>query len=678
MTDVPAPQPVAPHSAPRSAARPPWLVPGAIGAGALAILVAALLLGGGSPKPAPQGIPDPGPVTGWGLPISTLATNIGIVGAIGALLVGVLMAPAQRDERGEAHELSGVGLRCLRHAGRWAALWFAGSVAGLLFGLSDVMGLPVGKLDTAMLRSYLSVDLGRAQLAVVVLGAIVALLARWTLSLRGGALLFLCALGALVPPALSGHAAAAGNHDLATSSLFVHLVGASLWVGGLVAVVLVARRSKPLLAALLPRFSALALWCFVAVAISGVANAWLRLGAIGELWGSRYGWLVIGKVAALAALGAFGYLHRRRYVTAIAQQRPMPSFVAFVMAEIAVMAAAVGLATALGRTPTPVQPLTSPSPAELLIGYPIPELTPARLLWGGRPDILVIGALLAVTFAYFGGVRRLRARGDHWPIGRAIAFGCGLALVAYSVCGPLAIYGQATFSAHMMQHMFLTMAAPILLGLGAPITLAMRALPTRGRAGNRGAREWLMAALHSRVTRFFTHPLIALTLYIVTLYGFYFTPVFDWSMKHHSVHLLMHVHFLAIGMLFFWVVLGIDPVPRKIPHLGRVGLLLVSVPFHAFFGVTIMTGATILAHDWFSALQLPWVHDLLADQRVGGGIAWSFGEIPTVMVLAAIFVQWYRADEREAARRSRRPEAEDAALAAYNAHLAELNRRAER
>ncbi len=659
------------------ASRTPRLAVAGIAAAALVALIDALLIGGGRPTPAPPGIPDPGALTGWALPICTLITNVGLVGAIGALTVGVLLAPAEPNKRGQPAELSGVGLRCLRHASRWGVVWLVGALGGLVFGLSDVVAAPVGALTPGMMRDYLGVSLGQAQLASILLAGVVTLGARTAFTLGGGAFVSLCALGGLVPPALTGHAASAGNHDIATSSLFVHLLAASLWVGGLVAIVLVGRTSRRILAGLLPRFSTLALWCYVAIGVSGVANAWVRLGSVEQVWNTRYGWLVIGKVVALAALGTFGYRHRRRYLRAIAAQRVVPGFVRFVAGELAIMAATVGLATALSRTPTPVQPTSTPTRAELLIGYPVPKMTLGRLVFGGRPDVLLLGGIVTVAVLYYGGVLRLRRRGDRWPAGRSIAFGAGLLLVAYVLCGGLAVYGQATFSAHMVQHMTLTMGVPILFGMGAPITLALRALPVRGQGGSRGAREWLLAVLHSKPVRLLTHPLVALGLYIATLYGFYFTPAFEWSLSHHSGHILMHLHFLAIGMLFFWVVLGIDPAPRKIPHLGRVGLLFASMPFHAFFGVAIMMSSTVLAESWFSALRLPWVHSLLADQRTGGGIAWAFGEIPTVIVLAAIFVQWYRADERENSRRARHPAAEDADLAAYNARLEQLHRDSE-
>ena len=664
------PRPVGRPRLPAAARRRRMVVAVLVAAGAIATLLAALWIGGGRPSAAPAGIPDPGAITGWGLPITTLLTNIAMVGTIGALVVGVLLAPAERGG-----QLSGVGLRCMTHASRWATVWLVGATAAAVFGVSELVAVPVSSLTAPMMHDYFSVQLGQAQLAVIAIAAVAAIAARRVLTLNGGILVLICASFALVPPSLTGHANIPGDHDLAVSSLLVHLVAASAWVGGLVAIVLAAGRSRRISSQLVPGFATLATWCWIAVGVSGVVNAHLRIGWGGKPWDSRYGWLVLVKLGCFIVLGGFGWWHRRHYVKAIAAQRDAPGFARFVVAELAVMAGTVAVATALSRTPTPPNPSAGRSPSALLLGYDVPPISARHLVFGARPDLLTLAALIAAVIMYYGGVRRLRRRGDRWPIGRSIAFGSGLLIVAYVLVGGLARYSQALFSAHMVAHMALTMLAPILLGLGAPITLALRALPTRTRSGGRSARQWLVVALHHPVTRVLSHPLVALALYVVTLYGLYFTPAFGWAMRSHSAHLVMHAHFLAVGCLYFWSILGIDPMPRKWPHLARIGMLAASMPFHAFFGITLMTGTTLLAGDWFSSLRLDWVGSLLADQQTGGGIAWAFSEIPTVLVLAAVFVHWFRSEEREAARRARHPQIDDAELAAYNDYLAELDRR---
>ncbi|RJK98337.1 cytochrome c oxidase assembly protein [Vallicoccus soli] len=347
------------------------------------------------------------------------------------------------------------------------------------------------------------------------------------------------------------------------------------------------------------------------------------------------------------------------------------------------MASAVALGVALSRTPPPAgEEVTAlGSPAAAFLGYELAPLSAARWVTAWRPDALVLGAVLLAGALYALGVHRLLRRGDRWPWGRSASFAAGLLLVVWVTNGGPGVYGTAMFSMHMVQHMALTMLAPILLTLAAPVTLALRALPaarSRGGQGSTGPREWLLAAVHSRVASFLTHPLVSFGLYVSTLYAFYFTPALAWSMQSHVAHLLMHAHFLGVGLLYLWPIIGVDPAPRRLPHLARMVLLFASMPFHAFFAVAVMSSDDLFARDWFSGLQLPWV-DLYADQRLGGGIAWSFAELPALAVLAALFVQWYRHDQRTGERADRRAGADgEAELAAYNARLAALDARSRR
>jgi cytochrome c oxidase assembly factor CtaG len=234
----------------------------------------------------------------------------------------------------------------------------------------------------------------------------------------------------------------------------------------------------------------------------------------------------------------------------------------------------------------------------------------------------------------------------------------------------------AMFSMHMVAHMLLSMLVPILLVLGAPMTLALRALPTAGRGEPPGPREWLLAALHSRVSRFLTHPIVATAVFVVGFYGLYLGGLFDAAVSNHAAHVLMNVHFLLSGYLFYWVVIGIDPTPRQIPQWGKVGMVFASLPLHAFFGVVLMGTKAVLGETFYRSLQLSWHTDLLGDQRLGGGIAWAAGEVPLVVVMIALLIQWRRSDQRTAKRLDRAADRDDDAdLAAYNAMLAELARR---
>jgi cytochrome c oxidase assembly factor CtaG len=228
----------------------------------------------------------------------------------------------------------------------------------------------------------------------------------------------------------------------------------------------------------------------------------------------------------------------------------------------------------------------------------------------------------------------------------------------------LARYGPVLFSVHMIQHMALTMLAPVLLVLGGPITLGLRALRPSGDPALRGPREWLLAIVHSRLSVLLTHPLVALTIYVSSLYAMYFTGVYEVTLRSHLAHLLMFAHFLLAGSLFFWILIGVDPAPRQLPYPVRIPLLFISMVFHAFFGVAIMQSEAVIAADWYAALHRPWGGTPLADQSVGGGIAWAFGEIPSLLVMGSLFFQWAQSDEREQRRLDRAADRSEARTAA--------------
>jgi len=216
------------------------------------------------------------------------------------------------------------------------------------------------------------------------------------------------------------------------------------------------------------------------------------------------------------------------------------------------------------------------------------------------------------------------------------------------------------------------MLAPILLVLGGPFTLALRALSPSSH-GTRGPRELIVWALHSPFAKFFTNPLVVLVLYTVGLYGLYYTSLFGNLMSSHVGHTLMSTHFLLTGYLFYWVIIGVDPVPKPLPYWSKLLLLLVSMVVHSFFALPIMSATIPIATAWFSQVQPPWLADLLADTHTGGGIAWALGELPALVVLVALSVQWARSDSKLAARRDRQVARDgDAELDAYNERLARL------
>ncbi|MEV8566398.1 cytochrome c oxidase assembly protein [Streptomyces sp. NPDC051322] len=304
----------------------------------------------------------------------------------------------------------------------------------------------------------------------------------------------------------------------------------------------------------------------------------------------------------------------------------------------------------------------------------LPPFTLGRALEFSADPFFLIGCLLALAL-YGWGVMRLRGRGDSWPTHRIVLFTIGVLTVAVTMCTGLNDYGMVMFSVHMVQHMIISMLSPILLLLGAPVTLALRALPVAGRGNRKGPRELLLALLQSRYLRIITHPAFTIPLFIASLYGLYFTPLFDTLMGSKTGHIAMMVHFLLVGLVFFWPIMGVDPGPHRPGYIMRIMELFAGMPFHAFFGIALMMATQPMVQAYRHP-PLSLGIDALSDQEAAGGIAWAFSEVPSVIVLIALVFQWYRSEQRVARRSDRAADRDgDKELAAYNAYLASLQTR---
>jgi cytochrome c oxidase assembly factor CtaG/putative copper export protein len=620
------------------------------------------------------GLPDPGPATTLGLPFVRAAGEIAAVLAVGSFLFAAFLAPPQR---------SGVldvdGYRALRLGTLASGIWAVCAALLVPLTISDVSGHRVTEhLNPVTLWSVAGVvNIASAWRWTAVLAAVVTLASLWALRWSWTPLLLVGSVVTLIPLGLTGHSSAGGSHDLATNSLLIHLVAAGVWAGGLLALLAIALRGGEHTALAARRFSTIALWCWVAMALSGVVNALVRV-LPSDLLSTGYGWLVVAKFVALCVLGIVGWRQRRSAVAALqSDSGARAPLIRLALIEAAIFGVTFGIAVGLGRTPPPPPPIRIPSIPEAEIGYDFAgPPTLARVLFDWRFDLVFGTAAIVLAALYVAAVVRLRRRGDHWPPGRVLAWLLGCATLLFATSSGVGRYMPAMFSMHMVAHMGLSMLAPILLVLGGPVSLALRALPAAGRDDPPGMREWLLAALHSRVSRVLTNPVVATALFVAGFYGLYFGSIFDDAVGSHAGHLAMNAHFLLSGYLFYWIVIGVDPMPRPIPPLAKVAVVFASLPLHAFFGVELMSARRVLGAAYYRSLGLSWHTDLLGDQRLGGGIAWAAGEIPLVIVMIALLVQWARSDERTARRLDRAADRdEDADLAAYNAMLAELARR---
>lgn len=282
----------------------------------------------------------------------------------------------------------------------------------------------------------------------------------------------------------------------------------------------------------------------------------------------------------------------------------------------------------------------------------LPRLTVETFFtqWSVSPFTFVL--TVWVVGLYLLGVARLRRRGDRWPVGRTISFVVvGMGSFHVATASGLAAYDTTLLSVHMVQHMVLSMVVPLALALGAPVTLALRTLPAR-------PRRWLLVALHSRVARVLSFPPLTFLLYVVSPWALYFTGWYDASLGSTYVHEMMHVHLVAVGALFFWPIVGIDPLPGRVSHPFRVLLTVLTLPFHAFLGVTIMGQSRLLGGDHYPSLHDgpmgAWLPDPYADQELAGGILWGAGDLVGLVFFVVLFAQWVRDSMKEAEREDRR------------------------
>ena len=614
----------------------------------------------------------------------SFVTNFGVfnksVSTLSAFaLIGVLLAisfllPEKEGTFGQ----SAIALR--KKGQIFAGIWLITSVFQIFLTLANILGTSLPEaLDGTSLHSFLTqVDLGQYLAFQLILIALIAVVINFVKKVLLSSILLGLSVVALVVPIFQSHAAASGSHSLAIGSLVIHVVALSLWVGGILALILLSSEDRTFA---LPRFSQLALWAAIAVVISGIANAWIRLN-FESAWSTAYARIIILKGLFTLILIFLGYRNRK---TLQQSDKTGWNLLARVISfEALIMGVTVVLGSWLSTSQPPLSGEVKYSPALSIVGIETPQApTLTRILMAWNPDALVIGILITLVALYIKGVVILSRRGDKWPVGRTISFALGISLLDFATSGGLGVYALFSFEYHMIAHMVIGMLAPIAIVLGAPITLALRSLPLGRTPEERGVRGTLISFLHTRYSVILTNPLTALALFDGSLFVLYFTNLFGDLMQSHAGHLIMNLHFFLVGYLFFSVIIGIDPNPRKIPHIVRIVMLFAAMSIHAFFAISLLATTTLIDQGYFGSLRTPWLGDLLADQHAAGSIAWAMGEIPIIFALIATFIQWMRDDSREA-KRIDRNEARMAAmgepdeLAQYNNYLSQLQRRNER
>lgn len=636
----------------------------------LAVLVVSVAVtwGGGRGSTIP-GLPSAGIVVATAIPVMRVLGLLAATGA-GALLLTILVLEPHPGGR-----LAERGRRLARRAALTLALWSAIALAQCVLAAADLLGLaPQELLSTGGLMEVLGASAAvRSWIVVALLALVAAIVCRVASTVAGLGAALALALLAVVQPSLSGHASGTSQHSLLLATTTVHAVAAVSWAAMTASLWMALSRKAPLGAEALRRQRLVSTAAAGLLITSGVGNGVAQVGAAADLWTTRYGHLVLLKAALTLLAVALGALLARAAQRSSLASMPRRALAVRACVETATLVAAMGVGAALALSP-PTRPRpVLPTAAERSAGFTFPPPPNWHsIAIDTSPDAVFLTITVTMAVGYLAGVLSLRRRGVRWPPGRTLAWLGGVALLLWLTNFGIAQYANIAAGFHMGRHMVLTMLVPILLVMGAPATLALRAL--RPAAGNYwGPREWVVRFLHSKALATLTHPAVVLVVYFSGLYGLYLTSAFATLMSSHVGHVIMQLHFVLSGYLFYWILIGVDPRPRPLPFPYRFIIMVIASALHGFFAVTIMMSGQPLASQWFGAVRPPWIDDLLADTTNGGQVAWAMGEFPLAVVAITLAVQWSRDEDRIARRLDRRAaRTGNQDLREYNAYLARL------
>jgi putative copper resistance protein D len=599
-----------------------------IGSAVALALVTGLLLGTLTPSVAIlYGLPSPGIATEIALPAGRLLGVLALAAVLARLLVAVVYLPGDPDGL-----LSAPGYLMVRSIRWWSAVQV---VAYLLVGLcltAENTGLTPGWLlahpralaaSVGQLEPVIGWGLGAA------LAAVVGTFSWLTMSWRGAAGLLTGQLAVILPITLTASTNAQRSHDIVGDAVTLHLLAAAVWLASVLGLLLLPDdvRARP---EILRRHSSITAVAVPVVGISGVVIS-AYATAVGDLLTSAYGWFALGS-AALLLIGLV--IVARRFRPAVGTGR-----IGVVGLELGVLALAAALGTGLGRVVPPAQVGYETSRLVYLIGYDLPRhLTAIDLATLWRPDLMFAPLALGSAWLYLVGVRRLRRAGQSWPMGYTLSWFAGCAVLLIATSSGLGSYAQAVFSLHMVQHMLLATVAPSLLVLGHGVSLLLASCsPATGRP--------VTSLLSAPAVRFLRNPFAAWVAVALTLFGLYPTGLYDAVVQQHWAHLGMSVAVFGTGLAVFWAVLGASPGRLALPPIGQLVMIFALMALHAGFSAWLLAQGDPVGEDYYGALEMPFVTDLLADQRLGAILAWALGELPVILTMIVLVVRWARQDE---------------------------------
>ncbi len=583
------------------------------------------------------GTTDPGAVVRIVTPFLRLVVDVAATVCVGSLVFAAYFTRPQASG-----VVSPAAYAALQRAGKAAIVWLIAALLIWPFDAAATAGLPPSRVLSPHAMRVLTGALEgpKAWLVTIGLVGLVAIGCRRAIRWQTTLLLSALAVFAVLPPLATGHSASDAGHDLATAAIMIHVPAAVIWLGVLIALT-AARRTDGSVDRRYRRMSRALWWLLV---YSGLIDA--AVLAPGHTpWTTGYG-LVLG-LKVLIALGLGAMIMRMR------DRISLRSRAAWLAGEMVLLAAAYGLAVGLATLPAPKfvgMPVTGD---ETLIGYNIGgPPTWARLAFDWRIEVLFAPLCVLLAWAYWVGMRRMRRAGGAWPAARAISWYAGCLVLLLATSSGLGRYAPTMFSVQAATHMLVGMVAPILMALGAPLTLAAATVRPASPGDLPGPAEWIEAVRDSRAIRILTQPLLCTAIFVAAPFLLYFTPAYDVTVRFHWAHLGMDLLFLVIGYLFAWMIIGSDPLPHPVPNLMRIGLLLAVMPADILFAAAIVASRRIIGDsrasaNMYSALELPWVGSLHADQRLGAYLALAISEAAVLVTLAVAVARW-RPAERDA------------------------------
>ncbi|MDQ1200768.1 cytochrome c oxidase assembly factor CtaG/putative copper export protein [Rhodococcus sp. SORGH_AS303] len=611
-----------------------------------------------------------------GIVTSQLYVVLRFVAALsGAVTLGALVHALTCTRVTKSGRIGPEGYAALLIAARSSSVWLMSSAALIPVSAADATGIGLGDAVRrgALLDLVAPNEAPKAWMVSAVAALAVVVLTRWTLNWVPLAASAAVSVIGILPAWVIGNAGQGRDHDIGTSAVIVAMVAFSVWTGAAISlrsmILRVDGRDARECDLAVSRHRVVASCAAVLTVGPAIVVAVILLPPA-AVFTSEYGRfaLVAGALVLVSSVLA---------VTAAVRRPPSDRYVRVsAQASSVILVSVWALVVLMAVRPAPAFLITASTVYDVFLGFQPtgpPSLSQFASFW--RFDFVTGAGAVLLAGLYGWAVVRLRRRGDMWPLGRTVAWASGCLTLLVATSSGVGAYGSAMFGVHMGVHMTLNMFVPVLLVLGGPVTLALRALPAARDGSAPGPREWIVMVVHSPLLRVLSNPAVAVGLFVLSPFAVYFSPLFDELVRYHWGHELMNIHFIVTGYLYYWVIIGIDPGPKRLPHLGRLALLFAAMPFHAFFGIAVMTMDRLIGGTFYRYLDLPWVQDLASDQRFGGGLAWASSEVPLVMVVLALVTQWARQDRKTEVREDRAADrTDDDELAAYNAMLAQLSR----